>query len=64
MVDSCKTIKDVRTHIEDWQWSSSDKLQEDYESTRSMVIEFYSTIIHLYQHFDVKKAFSDAQDML
>ena len=62
--DSCKTIKDVWTHIEDWQWSSSDSLQRDYELTREMVIRFYSAVLHLYQRFDSKKALSDAQDML
>lgn len=58
--DSCKTIKDVWTHIEDWQWSSSDNLQKDYETTREMVIVFYSTILHLYQRFDSKKALDDS----
>ena len=62
--DSCKTIKDVWTHIEDWQWSSSDNLQEDYELTREMVIKFYGVILHLYQRFDSKKALSDAKEML
>ena len=64
VVDSCKTIKDVQVHIEDWQRSSSDNLQKDYESTREMVIVFYSTILHLYQRFDSKKALSDAQQSL
>ena len=63
-LDSCKTIKDVQTHIEEWQWSSSDNLQEDYEATREMVIVFYSTILHLYQRFDSKKALIDAQQAL
>ena len=62
--DSCKTMKDVWTHIEDWQWSSSDSLQRDYELTREMVIRFYSAVLHLYQRFDSKKAHTDAQDML
>ena len=62
--DSCKTIKDVWTHIEDWQRSSSDTLQRDYELTREMVIRFYSAVLHLYQRFDSKKALSDAQDIL
>lgn len=62
--DSCKTIKDVRSHIEDWQWSSSDRLQKDYELTREMVLKFYGVILHLYQRFDSKKALSDAQEML
>ena len=61
ILDSCKSIKDVWTHIEDWQWSSSDNLQKDYEATREMVIVFYSTILYLYQHLDSKKALSDAQ---
>lgn len=64
VLDSCKNIKDVWTHIEDWQWSSSDNLQKDYEATREMVIVFYSTILHLYQRFDSKKALSDAQQAL
>lgn len=63
-LDSCKTIKDVQRHIEEWQWSSSDNLQEDYESIREMVIVFYSTILHLYQRFDSKKALADAQQAL
>ncbi len=63
-LDSCKTIKDVQRHIEEWQWSSSDHLQEDYESIREMVIVFYSTILHLYQRFDSKKALADAQQAL
>ena len=62
--DSCKTIKDVRSHIEDWQWSSSDNLQKDYDLTREMVLKFYGVILHLYQRFDSKKALSDAQEML
>ena len=62
--DSCKTIKDVWTHIEDWQWSSSGHLQRDYELTREMVIRFYSAILHLYQRFDSKKALNDAQEIL
>lgn len=62
--DSCKTIKDVWTHIEDWQRSSSDNLQKDYETTREMVLKFYGVILHLYQRFDSKKALSDAQEML
>ncbi len=62
--DSCKTIKDVWTHIEDWQRSSSDNLQKDYELTREMVLKFYGVILHLYQRFDSKKALSDAQEML
>lgn len=62
--DSCKTIKDVWTHIEDWQWSSSDNLQKDYETTREMVIVFYSTILHLYQRFDSKKALDDSWQAL
>ncbi len=64
VLDSCKTIKDVWTHIEDWQWSSSNRLQQDYDATREMVIEFYSCILHLYQRFDSKKALSDTQDVL
>ena len=62
--DSCKTIKDVWTHIEDWQRSSSDNLQKDYELTREMVIRFYSAVLHLYQRFDSKKALTDAQEIL
>ena len=62
--DSCKTIKDVWIHIEDWQRSSSDNLQKDYELTREMVLKFYGVILHLYQRFDSKKALSDAQEML
>ena len=62
--DSCKTIKDVWTHIEDWQWSNSSHLQKDYELTREMVIRFYSAILHLYQRFDSKKALTDAQEVL
>ena len=62
--DSCKTIKDVWSHIEDWQWSSSDNLQKDYEATREMVLKFYGVILHLYQRFDSKKALLDAQEML
>ena len=62
--DSCKTIKDVWSHIEDWQRSSSDNLQKDYELTREMVLKFYGVILHLYQRFDSKKALSDAQEML
>ena len=62
--DSCKTIKDVWTHIEDRQRSSSDNLQKDYELTREMVLKFYGVILHLYQRFDSKKALSDAQEML
>lgn len=58
--DSCKAIKDVWTHIEDWQRSSSDNLQKDYEMTREMVITFYSSILHLYQRFDSKKALGDS----
>ena len=54
----------MRTHIEDWQWSGSSKLQEDYEMTREMVIVFYSTILHLYQRFDSKKALADAHQAL
>lgn len=57
-------MKDVWKHIEDWQWSSSDRLQKDYETTREMVIVFYSTVLHLYQRFDSKKALSDAQHAL
>ena len=64
VLDSCKTIKDVQTHIEDWQRSSSDRLQKDYEATREMVIAFYSIVLHLYQRFDSKKALSDAQQSL
>ena len=63
-LDSCKTIKDVQNHIEEWQWSGSVNLQEDYESTREMVIVFYSTVLHLYQRFDSKKALADAQQAL
>ena len=62
--DSCKTIKEVWNHIEDWQWSSSDNLQKDYEATREMVLKFYGEILHLFQRFDSKKALSDAQEML
>ena len=62
--DSCKIIKDVRSHIEDWQWSSSDNLQKDYDLTREMVLKFYGVILHLYQRFDSKKALSDAKEML
>ena len=64
VLDSCKTIKDVRTHIEDWQWSTSDNLQKDYEITREMVLRFYSVALHLYQRFDSKKALSDTQGVL
>lgn len=63
-LDSCKTLKDVQPHIEERQRSNSDNLQKDYESTREMVIIFYSTILHLYQRFDSKKALSDAQEAL
>ena len=63
-LDSCKTLKDVQSHIEERQRSSSDNLQKDYESTREMVIVFYSTILHLYQRFDSKKALADAQEAL
>ena len=64
ILDSCKTIKDVQNPIEDWQWSSSDNLQKDYEATREMVIVFYSTVLHLFQRFDSKKALSDAHEAL
>ena len=64
ILDSCKTIKDVQNHIEDWQRSSSDNLQKDYESTREMVLRFYSAILHLYQRFDSKKALMDTQNIL
>ena len=64
VLDSCKTIKDVQRHIEDWQWSSSDNLQKDYESVREMVIRFYSSILHLYQRFDSKKALADVHWVL
>jgi len=64
VLDSCKTIKDVQRHIEDWQRSSSDNLQKDYEATRDMVIRFYSSILHLYQRFDSKKALSDVHWVL
>jgi len=57
-------LKDVWTHIEDWQWSSSDNLQRDYELTREMVLRFYSAVLHLYQRFDSKKALTDAQEIL
>ena len=62
--DSCKAIKDVRNHIEEWQWSSSEKLQKDYEQIRGMVMRFYEAILHLYQRFNSKKALSEAQAML
>ena len=64
VLDSCKSIKDVQDHIEEWQWSSSDNLQKDYETTREMVIRFYSAILHLYQRFDSKKALTDTQEVL
>ena len=64
VLDSCKTIKDVQRHIEDWQRSSSDNLQKDYDLTREMVLKFYGVILHLYQRFDSKKALSDAKEML
>lgn len=64
ILDSCKTIKDVQNHIEEWQWSSSNNLQKDYELTREMVLRFYSAVLHLYQRFDSKKALTDAQEVL
>ena len=64
ILDSCKTIKDVQNHIEEWQRSSSDNLQKDYESTREKVLRFYSAILHLYQRFDSKKALMDTQNIL
>ena len=64
VLDSCKTIKDVQNHIEEWQRSSSNNLQKDYELTREMVIRFYSAILHLYQRFDSKKALTDTQEVL
>ena len=64
ILDSCKTIKDVQNHIEEWQWSSSNNLQKDYELTREMVLRFYSAVLHLYQRFDSKKALIGAQEVL
>ena len=62
VLDSCKTIKDVWTHIEDWQWSSSDNLRQDYEEMRKLVLIFYSSVMHLYQNLNSKKALTDAQE--
>ena len=39
--DSSKTLKDVRNRVEDWQRSSSENQQKDYETQRKMVLEFY-----------------------
>ena len=39
--DSSKTLKDVRDRVEDWQRSSSENQQKDYETQRKMVLEFY-----------------------
>lgn len=64
VLDSCKTIKDVWTHIEDRQWSSSDNLKKDYEDMRKLVLVFYSSVMHLYQNLSSKKALSDAQETL
>lgn len=64
VLDSCKTIKDVRWHIEDWQRSDSEQLQKDYEETRQMVLKFYSAVLHLYQRFDNKKWLADLHVVL
>lgn len=63
VLDSCKTIKDVWSHIEEWQWSSSDNLKKDYEEMRKLVLVFYSSVMHLYQNLSSKKALADAQDI-
>lgn len=64
VLDSCKSIKDVWWHIEEWKWSGSEKLQTDYEMTRQMVLKFYSAVLHLYQRFDNKKWLSDLHNVL
>lgn len=62
VLDSCKVIKDVRSHIEDWQRSTSDNLKNDYEEMRKLVLVFYSSVMHLYQNLNSKKALTDAQE--
>ena len=56
--DSSKTLKDVRDRVEDWQRSSSENQQKDYETQRKMVLEFYWEIIQIAKNIDSIEIFS------
>jgi phosphate:Na+ symporter len=56
--DSSKSLKDVWDRVEDWQWSSSETLQKDYETLRKMVLDFYKTVLQVLANLDNKQAFT------
>jgi phosphate:Na+ symporter len=56
--DSSKYLKDVAERVEDWQWSTSVDLQNDYEMLRKMVLDFYKSVLHVLANLDSKQAFS------
>ena len=62
--DSSKYLKDVWARVEDWQWSSSVDLQKDYEVLRKMVLEFYTSVLHLLMNLDNQQAFLFLHDLL
>ncbi len=55
--NSSKALKDVRDRVEDWQRSSSENQQKDYEAQRKMVLEFYWEIVHVLKNFDSSEIF-------
>jgi hypothetical protein len=64
MGDSSKYLKDVRDRVEDWQWSTSVNLQNDYEVLRKMVLEFYSSVLQLLANFDNRQALDLLHELL
>jgi Na+/phosphate symporter len=56
--DSSKYLKDVWDRVEDRQRSTSEDLQKDYNTLRKMVLEFYTSVLHLLAHIDDKQAFA------
>jgi len=54
--DSSKYLKDVWERVEDWQWSTSEALQKDYEILRKIVLDFYQRVIQVMANLDNKKS--------
>lgn len=62
--DSSKYLKDVWERVEDWQWSTSEQLQKDYEVLRKIVLDFYQKIMQVLANLDNRKSITILHELL
>ena len=54
--DSSKSLKDVSDIIDDWKWSTSEILQQDYKTMRKIVLDFYKELLEVLVNLDDQNA--------